>query len=86
MRPAYLAIGLAPRSGSIGKQQQIRKCQVCDFCGGRFGMVTHRWWGSKFCRRKCKQAYLQEVALGRDTIFRWLCSAASSRETRPASA
>ena len=29
-------------------------------CGGRFGLVTHRWWGNKFCKRTCKTAYLRE--------------------------
>jgi hypothetical protein len=76
----------ASRCPPIDRQAPRSKRQVCDFCGGRFGMVTHRWWGSKFCKRKCKQAYLRDVALGRDTIFRWLCSAAPSRETRPAGA
>jgi hypothetical protein len=33
-------------------------------------MVTHRWWGNKFCKRTCKGAYLREVALGRDKIHR----------------
>jgi hypothetical protein len=23
-------------------------------------MVTHRWWGDKFCKRTCKNAYLRE--------------------------
>jgi ATP-dependent protease ClpP protease subunit len=23
-------------------------------------MVTHRWWGNKFCKRTCKNAYLRE--------------------------
>jgi hypothetical protein len=32
-------------------------------------MVTYRWWGSKFCRRICKEAYLREVALSRDGIL-----------------
>jgi hypothetical protein len=32
-------------------------------------MVTYRWWGSKFCRRICKDAYLREVALGRDRVI-----------------
>ncbi len=27
-------------------------------------MVTHRWWGNKFCKRTCKGAYLRELALG----------------------
>jgi hypothetical protein len=53
------------------RQLQVCKHQVCDRCGGRFGMVTHRWWGSKFCKRTCKDAYLREVALDRNTIRRW---------------
>src|SRR5262249_23607023 len=39
---------------------QVCKYQVCDYCSGRFGMVTHRWWGNKFCKRTCKNAYLRE--------------------------
>jgi hypothetical protein len=53
-------------------QPQIRKLQVCDRCGGRFGMVTHRWWGHKFCKRTCKEAHVREVTLGREVIHRWL--------------
>ncbi len=34
-------------------------------------MVTHRWWGNKFCKRTCKHAYLRELALDRDRIRRW---------------
>ena len=39
---------------------QVYKHQVCDYCGGHFGMVTHRWWSNKFCKRTCKNAYLRE--------------------------
>jgi hypothetical protein len=49
----------------------VRSHQVCDHCGGRFGMVTHRWWGSKFCKRRCKEAYLREILLGRYAVQRW---------------
>jgi hypothetical protein len=42
------------------RQPEVCKHQVCDHCGGRFGMVTHRWWGDKFCKRRCKNAYLRE--------------------------
>jgi hypothetical protein len=49
----------------------VRPRQVCDHCGGPFGMVTHRWWGSKFCKRSCKDAYLRELTLDRDTVHRW---------------
>jgi hypothetical protein len=48
----------------------MKQHQACDHCGGHFGMVTHRWWGSKFCRRTCRDAYRREVALGRDRLFR----------------
>jgi len=34
-------------------------------------MVTCRWWGNKFCKRSCKDAYLREVAFGRDKILCW---------------
>jgi hypothetical protein len=42
------------------RQPEVCKHQVCNHCGGRFGMVTHRWWGNKFCKRRCKNAYLRE--------------------------
>jgi hypothetical protein len=51
-------------------------------------MVTHRWWGNKFCKRTCKGAYLRELALGRDKIRRRYGSfsrgwgAAPCRETK----
>ena len=41
-------------------RSQVCKHQVCDYCSGRFGMVTHRRWGNKFCKRTCKNAYLRE--------------------------
>jgi hypothetical protein len=43
-------------------QPQIRKLQVCDRCGGRFGMVTHRWWGHKFCKRTGKEAHVRATS------------------------
>src|ERR1700745_2834383 len=54
----------------VMRRSQVCKRQVCDHCGGLFGMVTHRWWGNKFCKRTCKGAYLRELALGRDKIRR----------------
>ena len=48
-----------------------RSRQVCSHCGGPFGMVTHRWWGSKFCKRRCKDAHLREIMLDRHTVQRW---------------
>jgi len=42
----------------------MRLRQVCDHCGGPFGMVTHRSWGGKFCKRRCKDAFLRESMHG----------------------
>src|SRR5262249_29385167 len=53
----------------VMRRPQVRKHLVCDHCGGRFGMVTHRWWGNKFCRRTCKNAYLRE---NRHTLPDWV--------------
>jgi hypothetical protein len=41
-------------------RSQVCKHQVCDYCGERFDMVTRRWWGNKFCKTTCKDAYLRE--------------------------
>jgi hypothetical protein len=51
------------------RQPEVCKHQVCDHCGGRFGMVTHRWWGNKFCKRRCKNAYLRE---NHHTLSGWI--------------
>jgi hypothetical protein len=52
-------------------QMHIRKHQLCDHCGGRFGLVTHRWWGNKFCKKVCREAYVREILLDQDVIRRW---------------
>jgi hypothetical protein len=38
-----------------------RARQLCDHCGGPFGLVTHRWWGSKFCTRRCKDGHIRKI-------------------------
>ena len=47
-------------SEGVMRRSQVCKHQVCDHCGERFGMVTHRWWGNKFCKRACKNAHRRE--------------------------
>jgi hypothetical protein len=42
------------------RQWEVCRHQVCDHCGGRFGMVTHRRWGNKFCKRAYKSAHRRE--------------------------
>ena len=59
------------RDGNGAARAGMRSRQVCDHCGGPFGMVTHRWWGNKFCKRRCKDAYLREIMLDRTTVHRW---------------
>ncbi len=56
---------------SVTRQTQAPKRQVCGHCGGSFGLVTHRWWGNKFCKKVCKEAYVGEIWLDRDAIRRW---------------
>jgi hypothetical protein len=51
---------IEPPCEGVMRRPQVCKHRVCDHCGGRFGMVTHRWWGNKFCKRTCKNAYLRE--------------------------
>jgi hypothetical protein len=42
--------------------------RLCDHCGGAFGMVTHRRWGKKFCKRRCREAHIRDVKRDRRTI------------------
>ena len=30
----------------------------CDFCGSRFGLISHRHFRKRFCRKCCKENYL----------------------------
>ncbi len=48
-----------------------RARQLCDHCSGPFGMVTHRWWGRKFCKRRCKDAHIREIMLDVRRIYGW---------------
>jgi hypothetical protein len=48
---------------------RIRTANACSHCGGRFGMVTHRCWGSKFCKKTCKASFLRELD-GKNEICR----------------
>jgi len=56
------------RTNGNGRAKAVN---ACDHCGRRFGMVTYRWWRSKFCKKTCKAAFLRELGLGRDEICRW---------------
>jgi hypothetical protein len=47
----------------------MRKHLICNHCGGRFGTVTHRWCGNKFCGRACKNAYRHK---NRHTLLGWV--------------
>jgi hypothetical protein len=67
---------------SVTRRAQAPKHQGCDHCGGRFGLVTHRWWGNKFCKKVCKEAYVREIWLDRDAIRRWCKTTAGGEERR----
>jgi hypothetical protein len=46
-------------------RSQLCKHQVCDYCGECFDMLTQPWWGNKFCKSTCKNAYLRENGAAR---------------------
>jgi hypothetical protein len=31
----------------------------CDWCGGKFGLICHRHYGKRFCRKPCKAAHVR---------------------------
>jgi hypothetical protein len=49
----------------------MKQHQSCDQCGGRFGLATYGWWDARFCKSRCKDAYLRDIALGRRQVVCW---------------
>jgi hypothetical protein len=62
---------LANKSVGSIREGRAGAVNACDHCGGRFGMVTYRCWGNKFCKTRCKDAFLRELGFGLDEICRW---------------
>lgn len=44
----------------------------CAYCGGKFGLIRHRWYAQQFCRKKCRVAYLNKLAEDRRRLMHWL--------------
>jgi hypothetical protein len=42
------------QSPRIVVREHDEAAQICDHCGGRFGMVTHRWWATSSARGRAK--------------------------------
>jgi len=46
----------------ISQDSESRKATVmkrCDWCGGRFGLISHQHYRKRFCRKTCKAEYVQ---------------------------
>jgi hypothetical protein len=44
----------------------------CAHCGGPFGLIVYRWYGRRFCRTKCREAFLNELEAERARIRSWI--------------
>ena len=31
--------------------------RLCDYCGGKLGLIIHRKWRWRFCKLACKKAH-----------------------------
>ena len=49
----------------------IKSENRCANCGGKFGLVCHRHWGLRFCRKRCKDNFLAKAARELDDMKRW---------------
>jgi hypothetical protein len=43
----------------------------CANCAGKFGLVCHRHWGLRFCRKVCKTNYLAKTAKDYVRVRKW---------------
>jgi hypothetical protein len=46
----------------------------CDFCGGRFGLISHRHFWKRFCRKRCKDNYITARAQKIEASSREWCA------------
>jgi hypothetical protein len=44
----------------------------CAQCGGKFGLIRHRWYSRQFCSLRCRGRFLNQLAQDRDKLRRWL--------------
>jgi hypothetical protein len=44
----------------------------CANCGGKFGLVCHRYWRLRFCRKVCKTNFLAKTAKDYARMRKWL--------------
>jgi hypothetical protein len=50
----------------------------CAYCGGKFGLIRHRWYAQQFCRKQCRVSYLNKLAEDRQRLMRWFSFIARS--------
>jgi hypothetical protein len=43
----------------------------CAECGGRLGLVSHQYWGLRFCRKACKHNFLAKAAKDHVRMRKW---------------
>jgi hypothetical protein len=44
----------------------------CAQCGGKFGLIRHRWYSRQFCSLRCRGRFLNQLAKDRDKVRHWL--------------
>jgi hypothetical protein len=44
----------------------------CAHCGGKFGLIRHRWFRNQFCSKRCQEKFLAKLVQDRDRVQRWL--------------
>ena len=53
-----------------GIMKEKRRCANCGTT--RFGLIRHRWYRHQFCRKKCRDQFLDKLAKDKDQFLKWL--------------
>jgi hypothetical protein len=61
-----------PRCPGMFNEVPRNGMKRCAHCGGKFGLVIHRWHGHRFCRAKCRERFLHQQNEKREQLKRWL--------------
>ena len=51
----------------------MKEKRRCAHCGTtKFGLIRHRWYRHQFCRKVCRDKFLDEFGKDKKRVLRWL--------------
>jgi hypothetical protein len=63
-------VAVTARISFRGLMKERRRCAHCGTT--EFGLVRRTWYRHQFCRKKCREQFLDKLAKDKEQFFKWL--------------